>query len=66
MKTNRFRFPEHKEFYFFFLFKRLMYVTEKGGGMSAALGKTSFEEGFIVMLSYFVSQNGVIKMIFYL
>jgi hypothetical protein len=34
--------------------------------MSAALGKNLCEEGFFVMLSYFVSQIGEIKMIFYL
>jgi hypothetical protein len=34
-----------------------MYVTERKGGRGAA-GENLFEEGFIVMLSYFVNQNG--------
>jgi hypothetical protein len=55
-------FPEHKEFYF--SFKRLMYGTNRGGRMSAALGENLCQEGSLYLPSYFVNQIGVIKMIF--
>jgi hypothetical protein len=51
----------------FFSFKRLMYVTEKGARGNELGNKPLVKRGSFVMLSYFVSQNGIIQMmIFYL
>jgi hypothetical protein len=56
-KANRFIFPEHKEFYLDFSFKRWIDVTERRGGAGASWEKPLVKRGSFVMLSYFVSQE---------